>query len=374
VEEEVAVDGVVAVVEAAAGADEAIARRIPMKPHRTRSFAMISNAKAAVRVTGHRLRASLALAAALCLLVCGIVSETAMGAAASKGTAVQQRSFASPEEAAGALVAAVRAHDRKAVVAILGPGSDQWISSGDANADRAAGEQFVSQYDAKHAISSEGNTRTLTIGTDDWPFAFPLARTGERWRFDTEAGKNEMLARRIGQNELAVINVMLAIVDAQREYASVDRNKDGLREYASKFMSSPGKQDGLYWPTAEGAPPSPLGPLVVRAASEGYKGGGKEGSGKDESKTYHGYYFRLLTGQGPHAKGGAFDYVVKGHMIGGFAALAYPARYENSGVMTFIVNHDGVVYQRDLGPETAAKARAITRFDPGPGWTETSPQ
>ena len=338
---------------------------------------MISNANAARRVTGHRLRASLMLAAALCLLACGMLLATAVGAATStapKAATVQQRSFASPEEAANALVAAVRAHDRKSVVAILGPGSDQWISSGDANADRAAGEQFVSQYDAKHAISSEGDTRTLTLGTDDWPFAFPLVRSGERWRFDTEAGKNEMLARRIGQNELSVINVMLAIVDAQREYASADRNKDGLREYASKFMSSPGKQDGLYWPTAEGAPPSPLGPLVVRAASEGYKGGGKEGSGKDESRTYHGYYFRLLTGQGPHAKGGAFDYIVRGHMIGGFAAIAYPARYENSGVMTFIVNHDGVVYQRDLGPDTPAKARAITRFDPGPGWTETSPQ
>lgn len=331
---------------------------------------MITNPSASAGIASRRLRDLVALAAGLCLLVCGMLLAAEVGAATSKG-ATKQRSFASAEEAAAALVAAVRAHDRSALVAILGQGSDQWITSGDANADRAAGERFVSQFDEKHAIAPDGDTRaTLTVGRDDWPFAFPLVRAGERWRFDTEAGRNEMLARRIGQNELSVINVMLAIVDAEREYASADRNKDGVREYASRFMSSPGKQDGLYWPTAAGEPPSPLGPLVVRAASEGYKGN----ESNDEARTYHGYHFRLLTGQGSHAKGGAFDYIVRGHMIGGFAAIAYPARYDNSGVMTFIVNHDGVVYQRDLGPDTATKARAITRFDPGPGWTETSTQ
>jgi hypothetical protein len=331
---------------------------------------MITHPSATAPIARHRLHAMIAMAAALGLLVFGMLLSTAAGAAASKGGA-QQRSFASSEEAAAALVAAVRAHDRQAVVAILGAGSDQWITSGDANADRAAGERFVKQFDEKHTIVPDGDTRaTLAVGADDWPFAFPLVRSGERWRFDTEAGKNEMLARRIGENELSVINVMLAIVDAEREYASADRNKDGVREYASKFKSSPGKRDGLYWPTAEGETPSPLGPLVVQAASEGYAA--KDGN--DDARTYHGYHFRLLTGQGSHAKGGAFDYIVKGHMIGGFAAIAYPARYDNSGVMTFIVNHDGVVYQRDLGPDTAAKARAITRFDPGPGWTETSAQ
>ena len=325
---------------------------------------MITNSSASVTVVGHRLRAPLALAAALCLLVCGMLLATAVGAATAKG-ATAQRSFASPDEAASALVQALRAHDKASLVAILGPGSDQWVTSGDPGADRAAAERFVSQFDAKHAIAPDGDARaTLTVGADDWPFAFPLARAGERWRFDTEAGKTEMLARRVGQNELAVINVMLAVVDAEREYASADRNKDGIREYTSKFKSTPGKQDGLYWPTAAGEAPSPLGPLVSQAAGEGY---GK--SDGDAQRAYHGYHFRLLTAQGSHAKGGAFDYIVKGHMIGGFAAIAYPARYANSGVMTFIVNHEGVVYQRDLGPETAAKARAITRFDPGPGWT-----
>ena len=331
---------------------------------------MITNPSANVGIASHRLRDVIALAAGLCLLMCGLLLATEVGAAMSK-EAAQQRSFASAEEAASALVAAVRAHDRAALVAVLGAGSDQWITSGDAAADRAAGERFVKQFDEKHTIVPDGDARaTLAVGADDWPFAFPLVHSGERWRFDTEAGKNEMLARRIGQNELAVINVMLAIVDAQREYASADHNKDGVREYATKFLSSPGKQDGLYWPTAAGEPPSPLGPLVVQATSEGYKGKG----GNDDARTYHGYRFRLLKGQGAHAKGGAFDYIVRGHMIGGFAAIAFPARYDNSGVMTFIVNHDGVVYQRDLGPDTTAKARAITRFDPGPGWTETSPQ
>jgi len=171
-----------------------------------------------------------------------------------------------------------------------------------------------------------------------------------------------MLARRIGRNELDVIDVMLAIVDAQREYASADRDRNGALEYARKFASSAGKQDGLYWPTKAGEPQSPLGPLVVRATGEGYA--------KQKGPTpYHGYHFRMLKGQGPGASGGALDYVVRGRMIGGFAAIAYPAKYGSSGVMTFIVNHDGVVYQKDLGPQTATRAAAITKFDPGQGWT-----
>ena len=181
-------------------------------------------------------------------------------------------------------------------------------------------------------------------------------------RFDTTAGVTELTARRIGENELSVINVMLAIVDAQRDYASADRNRDGLREYARKFTSAKGRRDGLYWPTAAGEPPSPLGALVTKATADGHK---KSESGPTP---YYGYYFRMLTGQGPRAKGGALDYVVKGHMIGGFASIAYPSRYAQTGVMTFIVNHDGVVYQKDLGPKTAELARAITRFDPGEGW------
>ncbi|HSQ80636.1 MAG TPA: DUF2950 domain-containing protein [Casimicrobiaceae bacterium] len=301
-----------------------------------------------------------------------VVALLAMCFAAPVGAATAataQRSFDSAEAAASALVLAVRAHDRAAMLAILGADAGNWISSGDASADRAAAAKFVAAYDQKHTIATDGETRaTLEIGPDDWPFAFPLVKAGAGWHFDTRAGKTELLARRIGANELAVINVMLAIVDAEHDYASADHNRNGVPEYAGKFISSPGKQDGLYWPTKAGEPESPLGPLVTGATAEGYT---KSSKGPTP---YHGYYFRMLKGQGPHAKGGASDYVVRGWRIGGFAAIAYPARYENSGVMTFMVNHDGVVYQKDLGPETAKIARRITRFDPGPGWTPTAPK
>jgi hypothetical protein len=287
---------------------------------------------------------------------------------AAAGAAAPQRSFGSPEEAANALVQATKSHDRSAIFGILGAGTEKWVTSGDPVADRAMRERFVASFEQKHAISPDGDARaTLTIGPDDWPFPFPLVKSGAGWRFDTEAGKDEMLARRIGENELSAINVMLAIVDAQRDYAAEDHRRDGVREYARKFASTPGKKDGLYWRTKAGEPPSPLGDLVTRAAGEGY------GKGK-EPRPYHGYYFRLLTSQGKDAAGGAMDYIVKGRMIGGFAAVAYPARYDNSGVMTFIVNHEGVVYQKDLGPDTAKLARAIKHFDPGPGWVPASPK
>ena len=289
--------------------------------------------------------------------------------AAPRSFAAEQ-TFASPQEAADALVQTVKANDRKAMLAILGGDTEKWISSGDKVADQELAQRFVAAYEQKHILSPDGDKRaTLLIGENEHPFAFPLVKTGERWHFDSAAGKDEVLARRIGENELSVINVMLAIVDAQRDYASEDHSKDGVREYARRFASTAGKKDGLYWPTSAGEPPSPLGALVKTAASEGYK---KSNDKNDQPQPYHGYYFRMLLKQGPNAKGGAMDYVVRKHMIGGFAAVAYPASYGNSGVMTFIVNHDGVVYQKDLGPKTAETARAMTRFDPAPGWTVVS--
>ncbi len=287
----------------------------------------------------------------------------AIGVASAAGAAQTQPSFATPDEAASALVQAVKGGDKPKAMAILGPGADKWMSSGDAVADKAANAGFVAAYDQKHSIAPDGDARaTLTVGNDDWPFAFPLVKADGRWRFDTAAGKEEMLARRVGKNELDVINVMLAIVDAQREYASVDRDRNGALEYARKFASSTGKRDGLYWPVKAGEPQSPLGPLVTHAAGEGYT------KGKGPTP-YHGYFFRMLKGQGPGASGGALDYILRGRMIGGFAAIAYPAKYGSSGVMSFIVNHDGVVYQKDLGPQTATRAAAITKFDPSQGWT-----
>jgi Protein of unknown function (DUF2950) len=274
-----------------------------------------------------------------------------------------QKSFATPEDAASALVQAVKAHDRSATLAILG-NADDWISSGDAVADRAMGDRFVAAYETKHSfVRKNGDSATLVVGNDEYPFAFPIVKSGDRWRFDTKAGKEELLARRIGENELSAIKVLEAIVDAQMEYASMDRNGDGVLDYAQKFASSPGKHDGLHWPTKEGEPPSPLGPLVARAAGEGYA---KKGSGPT---AYHGYYFRLLRGQGKNAAGGALDYVVHGREIGGFAVIAYPAKYGSSGIMTFLVNQDGKVYQADLGRQTVARASTMRTYDPGEGWT-----
>ena len=294
----------------------------------------------------------------LALIVTALVASGVRAAAPSA-----QKSFASPEDAATALVQALKAHDRAALLAVLGD-AGEWISSGDAVHDRATSDRFVADYETKHAIALDGDAAKLTVGNDDYPFAFPIVKDGAPWRFDTAAGKDELLARRIGQNELYTINVLQAIVDAQREYASADRNGDGVLAYAQKFASSPGKRDGLYWPVKAGEPPSPLGELVADAAGQGY---GKKQTGP---APFHGYYYKMLKGQGKNAESGALDYVVKGREIGGFAVVAYPARYANSGIMTFIVNQDGKVFQADLGRDTQTKASAMQRFDPGKGWSE----
>jgi hypothetical protein len=223
--------------------------------------------------------------------------------------------------------------------------------------------RFLAAWAKSHAIKADGDARAhVAVGGDGWTMPVPIVKTAQGWRFDTRAGVDEMRLRRIGRNELAVMQVMLAIYDAQRDYVRVDANRDGVLEYAGRFASSPGKRDGLYWPTKAGEPPSPLGPAVVAARAAG--GGGA---------TYYGYRYRLLDGQGKNAPGGAYDYTVRGRQIGGFAAIAWPAKYGDTGVMTFMVSHDGVVYEQDLGPGTATRAAAITRFDPGPGWQRAEP-
>ena len=275
------------------------------------------------------------------------------------------QTYSTPEEAIDALVAAVKAHDKKQIQAVLGT-SDQSIESGDPVADRAAAERFAASYAEKHALVRDGDTAKLTLGNNDFPFAFPLVKKGDRWRFDTVAGRSELLARRIGENELYAINVVQAIADAQRDYASEDRDGDGVLTYARKFVSSQGKRDGLYWPTKAGEPPSPLGPLVAQAAGEGYK------ASKSGPTAYRGYYYRMLTGQAKTADSPKVDYVVRGRAIAGFAVVAYPAKYGSSGIMTFIVNQDGNVYQSDLGPGTQAKASAMSKFDPTTGWSRVT--
>ncbi|MGH8616389.1 MAG: DUF2950 domain-containing protein [Burkholderiales bacterium] len=276
-----------------------------------------------------------------------------------------QRNFATADAAVTAMVEAIRKADRKAFLAIIGPGSGSWIFSGDAVADKAGFAKFLAAYDQKHTLVAGDGRTILNVGNDDWPFPVPLVKAGDRWRFDAAAGKTEILARRIGRNELDTIQTLKAIVDAQREYVLLDRDRDGLLEYAQKFMSSSGKHDGLYWPTKAGEPPSPLGPLVANAHAEGYSGDAPKAG---VPRPYHGYFYRMLKAQGKDAPGGGYDYLAKGSMIGGFAVIATPVNYGTSGVMTFLVSHDGVVYQKNLGPDTAQVAARITRFNPDAGW------
>jgi Protein of unknown function (DUF2950) len=275
----------------------------------------------------------------------------------------KQRRFTTPDEAMTALLNAIKTNDRKALVDMLGVDGRSLVSSGDAIADRNAGQRFGAEYDQAHRIEAGGGKLVLHVGKDDFPFPIPLVPDGPEWRFDTQAGKEEILNRRIGRNELDTIQVCLAYVDAQRDFYSEDRNADGLREYAVRFASTPGKRDGLYWPTKPGEPESPLGPRVAQARGEGYR----KGDGR-APVPYHGYYYRILTAQGPAAADGAYDYMAHGRMIGGFALVAYPAQWGNSGVMTFIVNHEGVVYEKDLGPDTAAIARAMKLYNPDSTW------
>ncbi len=278
--------------------------------------------------------------------------------------AVKQKGFATPEEAVKAFAAAMESNDERELLSILGPTAKELISSGDPVRDKKQRELFISDYARKNRIIQEGAKTVLIIGEKDWPFPIPLVKRGDQWVFDTKAGKEEIIDRRIGENELSTVQTLLAVVDAQREYAMKTRGNDGLRVYSEKFRSDPGKKNGLYWETKPGEEPSPLGELVADARAEGYA---RTGTKKDPMP-FHGYYFRMLKKQGKHASGGAFDYVVKNKMIGGFAVVAYPAVYGNSGVMTFVVSHDGVVYEKDLGQNTSKAAKAMTLFDPDKTW------
>jgi hypothetical protein len=277
---------------------------------------------------------------------------------------MNQLTFASPEAAVRAMVEALSSNDLKALEAIFGPGSLDLITSGDPAADQSDREQFLKLFGEKNRLEQTADKVVLSVGNEDWPFPIPMVKKDAFWRFDTEEGSEEILARRIGRNELSAIQVCLAYVDAQREYALKVRNASGLFQYAQKFRSDKGMKNGLYWDVKDGEEQSPLGPLVAAAQEQGYTG--KKSGGRPIP--YHGYYYRILKGQGKNAPGGAYDYMVKGKMIGGFALVAYPAKYASSGVMTFIVSHDGVVYQRDFGRNTEKAAQAIKLFNPDSVW------
>ena len=269
-----------------------------------------------------------------------------------------QQSFPTPEDAAAALAAAVKSGPSD-ILKVLGKAADDIVSSGDEVADADTRQRFTSMYDTKHSVKTEGNKKaTLMLGPDDFPFPIPLVNTRTGWEFDTDEGRIEVLYRRIGRNELDAIQTILAFVDAENEYADKDRG-EGVGVYAQRIVSTPGKKDGLFW--RDDSDPSPLGALAAEASAEGYRTG-------EGPAPYHGYYFRVLKGQGSDAPGGAFNYVVKGKMIGGFALIAYPAEYGNSGVMTFVVNHAGTVYQKDLGARTDSIAKRIYLFDPDQTW------
>ena len=308
----------------------------------------------------------------LTVLICVIAAALLFHwtSSVSFAAAGKQKSFPTPEEAVKSLVVAVRADDAKELRVVLGPGSEALISSGDDAADRVGREKFLKAYDQKNRLEQASAGKTvLHIGEDDWSLPIPVIKKGAAWVFDVRAGKQEILNRRIGRNELNVMDVLHAYVDAQQEYATKDCKGGGSVEFAQKVISTEGKHDGLYWKTEKVEEISPLGPLVAQATKEGY-------ANKDLSP-FHGYYFKILKGQGKHANGGAYNYVVKGKMILGFALVAYPAQYGNSGVMSFIVNQEGSIYEKNLGKNTKRITENMKIFDPDKSWKkvrETLPQ
>lgn len=308
-----------------------------------------------MRLSDHFGRCPFAILTVLLLAMPGVASSEIF----------KQTTFSSAEEGMQAFVEAITLNDPFVLQTLLGVDGPALFDSGDPAADAQWRKGFLQAYaDANKVVLDENNTRAiLTVGRDQWPMPIPLVKSEKGWRFDTRHAAEEILSRHIGRNELAAMQVCRAIVDAEREYATQDADDDGVPGFASKFVSSPGKRDGLYWETREDEPLSPVGPLLAAAANEG-----PVTSDATVLTPFHGYLYRMLMKQGKSAPGGAYDYWANGRLLGGFAVLAYPARYGMSGVVSFVVNQDGVVYQKDLGQNTAALAAEMTEFDPDPSW------
>ena len=321
-----------------------------------------------------RSAAALAVLAALGLFSISVAGQSAGQQAAaggqgstvrrSKGPQAGQQTFSSAAEASQALVTALQNDDQPVLSRVLGPDASDIISSGDETEDKNDRDQFVQKYQQMHRLVTEPDgTTTLYIGAENWPTPIPLAHSGNTWYFDTAAGKQEILYRRVGRNELALIQVCRELVDAEKEYYAQPHDGDPNRQYAQKIFSDPGKHNGLYWKTVSGEAASPIGSLLASAANEGYTEAADQ-----KPQPFQGYYFQVLKGQGAKARGGPHSYIVNGKMTRGFAFLAYPAEYRSSGVMTFVVNQDGIVYEKDLGPRTAEIAKSLTRYNRDASW------
>jgi hypothetical protein len=331
------------------------------------SQAVAAEAVAAVDDVDGRIAMKARSAIVFLLAFCAIAgpgSVAAPAAAPQISASPTGQTFGTAEEATAALVDALRSDKPAALQSVLGPGSEKLLSSGDTYSDAAERQKFLAAYDDNHKlVPAEPDHMIIQVGRDDWPFPIPLVQADGRWHFDSQAGAEELVNRRIGRNEIAAIRTALAYVDAQKAFFALT-GQNGHAEYAQRLASSRGKHDGLYWPAAEGEAESPLGPLMAQAQEEGYPG--ERVSGKPLS--YQGYYFRILTGQGTSAAEGARNYISSGRMTHGFALIAWPASYGASGIMTFIVNQDGIVFQKDLGPNTSTSAAATKLFDPDLTW------
>jgi hypothetical protein len=297
-------------------------------------------------------------------LAAGLLAWVLLGAGCA-GKKEEAAGFATPEAAVAALMTAIEKDDTAAIIRMLGPGTEDLLASGDPVADKTDRAEFLAQYKTKNALMADGDRMMLTVGDNEWPMPIPLVQRDGKWFWDGAAGADEVIYRRVGENELGAIDVLYGFVNAQNAYASEGRDGDPAGIYALKLISDEGLHNGLYWPTEEGETPSPAGPFVAAAAAEGYAAGGRT--------PYHGYFYRMLYAQGPNANGGAREYFKDGLLTEGFAAIAWPAAYGTGGVMTFIVNQDGVVFQRDLGEDTATAVEAIKAFDPDGSWTAIVP-
>jgi len=322
------------------------------------------------RFVARKLSNYLLPALALCsvFFVAAFAQTAPQGGSAATSGAIQE-SFATPQWAADVLIRAVAEYDVPALLKILGPEAKDLVSSADPVRDKAYADAFARKANEKNAITTDpqnGARAVLTIGNDDWPFPVPIVRRGRKWIFDAKQGRDEILFRRIGANELDAIQICRGFVEAQKEYASQIHDDSGVNQYAQKIISAPGMQDGLYWRNPDGTPGGPISEAIARAIEEGYS--------PDRPSGYHGYYFKVLKGQGPAAPMGELDYVISGIMIGGFALVAVPAEYRVTGVKTFMVSYEGVVYQKDLGPNSREIVNSMERYNPDKTWTVTNDQ